>query len=95
MLMGLAISVVEQLNGIVLCELKVEDSDDADDEIKIVKEKEKGAYPFKCHMLPNHKVIDFSNCLTFMFIEDDKLLSELFNSLPELPPELECGFQPA
>jgi hypothetical protein len=93
MLMGLAMTVVEQLNGIALYELKAEDSDDADDEIKIEKEKE--IFTFRCSILPNDKVVDLSNCNTSMFIKDDKLLSELFNSLPELPPELECGFQPA
>ena len=90
MLMGFAMTVVEQLNGIALYELKVEDSDDADDEIKIEKEKE--TYTFKCHILPINKVVDLSKCLVFMFITDDKLISELFSYLPELPPELECGF---
>jgi hypothetical protein len=93
--MGLTITVVEQLNGIALYELKSEDNDDTDDEIKIEKEKEKETYTFRCNILPINNVVDLSNCTNPMFIKDDKLLSELFNSLPKLPPELECGFQPA
>jgi hypothetical protein len=91
MLMNVAVSVVEQLKGKTLCELKAEDSDDADEKNKTEKE----FFTFKCSMLPNANLIELLSRNKSIFIENEQLSSELFCFLLELPPELECGFQPA
>jgi hypothetical protein len=92
MLMSVAVSVVEQWIGEDVCELKAE-FDDADEEFK--KEKEKDIYTIDYLSFAEVKTYDYQSSRNLFSIKNEKLNSELFYSLPELPPKLECGFQPA
>ncbi len=92
MLMNVTFSAAEQWIEEDLCELKA-DFDDADEDLK--KEKEKVIYTVSLSHFFIENTVDFQFLKKAISIKKEKSTSQLFCFLPELPPELECGFQPA
>ena len=86
MLIGIAITVVDQLNGKALYELKVGDNNNADDDEQKI-ENEKDYYPIYNSILPGLKHIALLDNPKKIFNESGNPSSELFCFLPELPPE--------
>ena len=86
MLTGIAITVVEQLNGKDLYELKVENNDDTDDDEQKI-ENEKDYYPIYNSVLPELKHFTLLDNSKKIFNESGNPISQLFRFLPELPPE--------
>ncbi len=85
MLLGLTLSVVEQLTGKSMTELTENDDDTAEKDSKM----EKDIFTFKCNLLPsNYIFLALAQSHQSLIVENDKFQSELYASLPELPPEL-------
>lgn len=88
MTLNLAIPLVEQLRGGNLCALTEVASEDADEEGKTEKEKEKESISFSGDHVVNIDAYNLEKFKKSLFPQYDFPVSELFASLPELPPEV-------
>ena len=90
MTLNLALPLVEQMQGRNVYELTDIGSDDADEEGKAEKEKEKEKESISCscdhHIQVGAHI--FEKFRKSLFPANDLPVSELFASLPELPPEV-------
>lgn len=87
MFISVPVSTVVQMMGGAMYEIKVDDTEDGDEEGKFGQEKEKEVYIFKCHILkPNGS---FSKKIKrSLRAKNDFLLSESHAFLPERPPQV-------
>lgn len=88
MTLNLAIPLVEQLRGENVCALTEVVSEDADEEGKTEKEKEKESISFSGDQVIHLGAYDLEKFKKSLFPRYDFPVSELFASLPELPPEV-------
>jgi hypothetical protein len=88
MFTSVTVSVMEQWQGEDISELKESKADDADDtdgEEKVEKEKE--IYTFNHKSLVEIALFSTEKLIKTNHYGDDSFISELYASLPELPPE--------
>jgi type III secretory pathway component EscV len=88
MLTSVTVSVMEQWQGEDVSEVKeskANESDDADGEEKLEKEKE--VYTFNHHILIEMSSFSTRKLKKTNHYGKDSFISELYASLPELPPE--------
>jgi len=88
MTLNLAIPLVEQLLGENMCALTEVVSEDTDEEGKTEKEKEKESISFSGAHVIHLDANDLEKFKKSLFPRYDFPVSELFASLPELPPEV-------
>ncbi len=97
MLTNLTVSVVEQFKGTCAYEMKQDKENDGDEKSKaekdfekeLEKEMEKKSLSFSLpYTLWEIGKFDLLEIQTAIIIKNEKFISELFTSLPELPPEL-------
>ena len=88
MTLNLAIPLVEQLRGENVSALTEVVSEDADEEGKTEKEKEKESISFSGDQVIHLGAFDLEKFKKSLFPRYDFPVSELFASLPELPPEV-------
>lgn len=88
MTLNLAIPLVEQLRGEDICALTEVVSEDADEEGKTEKEKEKESISFSGDQVDHMDAYNLEKFKKSLFPRYDFPISELFASLPELPPEV-------
>ncbi|MCC6279389.1 MAG: hypothetical protein IT262_02220 [Saprospiraceae bacterium] len=90
MTLNLAIPLVERLQGRYMYELTETSSDDADEKGKTEKEKEKEkeSISYSCDHALHLKAYTLDRFNKSLFPSNDLPVSELFASLPELPPEV-------
>lgn len=88
MTLNVALPLVERLHGRDMYEWTEASSDDTDEESKSEKEKEKESISSSCYHDVNLDASVLKKFKKSLFSTDDLPLSELFASLPELPPEL-------
>ena len=83
---NLSVSVIEQLRRSNIYELSKSNTDDSNEENKTEKVKEQESYIFSFHSTPISNIHDpllRSSCLLG---KEDRLVSEIFVSLPKRPP---------
>ena len=90
MALNLAIPLVERLERRVMYELTEVGSDDTDEKGKTEKEKEreKESISYSCDQTLHLGAYSLERLKKSLFPENDLPVSELFASLPELPPEV-------
>lgn len=84
---NLAVSCIEQLRGSVMYELAEAGTDDADEKGEKGKEKEKDSLSCSDHFIISLDGLNKKNLHKSLFPRNNLPNSELYASLPELPPK--------